>query len=140
MGCLVAIALFFWLPQLGDAQTGRLESRVSRLEAQNVRLRNRLDRLEAALARVDRSQGGLAPPPPAPDLDPTRPQDPSLDAMFDNLATLAIELKERIQVLEAEVDELQSRLPRGASAVSQPRDRLAVPPTRGKATENISAT
>lgn len=101
-------------PLLASVSTARLESRISRVEAQNFQLRSRLNRLESQLARASRSPSSPGTPRRAPEIDLPSPPPPlgtpiSDDPMFDRLATLVIELKERIQTLEKQVAELQQQ-------------------------------
>ena len=102
---LILLLLELWIG-VAKAQTlSSLKGRVSRLESANARLSNRLSRLESQVKR-GRSPNSLAnrepisppSPSPAPSID---------DPMFDRLATLVIELKERINALEARVEALE---------------------------------
>ncbi|MBE9181769.1 hypothetical protein IQ268_24695 [Oculatella sp. LEGE 06141] len=88
--------------------TGRVDSRVSRLESETTLIRSRLSRLETQLSRVGRASGveipdlnisdNVAPsPPPAP--------------MLERLGTLLIEQRERIDRLEARIVELERSRP-----------------------------
>jgi hypothetical protein len=87
-----------------------LESRLARLEAENLQLRSQLSRIESQL---NQSQGrtlsrpNLSTPvrPPTSATVPYRGSTSTLssDPLFQRLSTLVIELKERIQVLEAKV-------------------------------------
>ena len=89
---------FFFLTKSEDVNSqnlGSIKTRISRLESENSRLRNRLNRLESQVRGVQSplpqpSQERLYQPPNALSEDP----------MFDRLATLVIELKERIKVIE----------------------------------------
>jgi len=89
-----------------------LQSRIFRLESENAQLRSRFSRLEGELSRL----GGRLPSPtprsniPAPVVPPRANQQvSSSDPMFQRLATLVIELKERINALEEQVAELEKR-------------------------------
>ena len=84
-----------------------LNSRVSRLEAENSRLRSRVIRLESKLRslRLAKPSGDSEPLP----LPPSAPAPSSDDPMFDRLATLVIELKERMNALEERMDILQQQ-------------------------------
>lgn len=104
---LVSVLLLSW-QALTPAQDSFLSSRVTRLEAENGILRSRIGRLENQVLRVS-SEVGLDYAAPA-EVDIPQPV-PSEDPMFDRLATLAIELKERIVVLEQQVADLQARVP-----------------------------
>jgi len=99
--CLLLVLGFVLIPRFSNAQSIGLESRLSRLEAEVFQLRSRLSNLESQISRVDRSA-------PSPSLPSLRQQtiNPSSE-MFDRLATLVIELKERVQTLEAKVFQLE---------------------------------
>lgn len=110
--CFAALLLLFVLPVFSPgAASSILESRVSRLEADNAQLRSQLSRLESQVSRlsglessnVRANQPRLSTPAPVP---PSPRQLPSNDPMFDRLATLVIELKERVVRLEKRLDEL----------------------------------
>lgn len=89
-----------------------LESRISRVESDNFQLRSQIANLESQIAAL---KGQSSPQTPIP----TRPQAPSIpprtrqitssDPMFDRLATLVIELKQRVQSLEAQVAQLKQQ-------------------------------
>ncbi|HBB34927.1 MAG TPA: hypothetical protein DDZ80_06815 [Cyanobacteria bacterium UBA8803] len=99
------------LPRLTLAQSSAvLESRISRLESENFQLRSQISRIESQLSALSGRSLPQSPTPnqPAPPVTPrTSRQALSSDPMFDRLATLVIELKERIQVLEQQVAELK---------------------------------
>jgi len=89
------------LTSLSQSSNLRLESRVDRLEAELSRVRSQLTRLEAAINRPVSSQ-------PVPSVEIPSPVDaPSLDEQFDNLAILAIELKQDMRQLEQRVAALE---------------------------------
>jgi uncharacterized protein YceH (UPF0502 family) len=77
-----------------QAQAG-LDSRVSRLETDFFGLQSRLNQIES---RIPRSSIGS--PAPANSAPAARPRVASADPQFDRLATLVIELKERVTQLE----------------------------------------
>ncbi|HEY9635684.1 MAG TPA: hypothetical protein V6D14_19930 [Coleofasciculaceae cyanobacterium] len=90
-----------------------LESRVSVLEADSLQVRSQLSRIESQLAEL---RGRSPSPPPNPIRPPASPVSPganrqvsSSDPMFNRLATLVIELKERVQALEAQVAQLKKQ-------------------------------
>jgi hypothetical protein len=97
------LLLFCWQTSSTAQTTTQLESRLSRLEFENDSLRSSLSQIQAQLsrlnpnARIDISPGspasGRAPATSALAEDPT----------FKNLATLVIELKERVVVLENQI-------------------------------------
>ncbi len=111
--CLAFVLGFAILPRLTLAQsTPALEGRISRLEADNFQLRSQVSRLESQLAELSGRSPSPTPSPirPAPSVPPrANRQVSSSDRMFDRLATLAIELKERVQALEAQVAELKKQ-------------------------------
>jgi outer membrane murein-binding lipoprotein Lpp len=89
-----------------------LESRVSRLEVDNYQLRSQISRLESQLSELSGRSASQTPSPTRP--APPAPRSPnrqvlSSDPMFNRLATLVIELKERVQALEAQVAELKKQ-------------------------------
>jgi len=114
--CLSALIIGLVLPNRAIAQsTAQLESRLGRLESDIYQVRSELSRLEAQIYNVGRSGSStVAPPPSASRYEPNFPRStPPQSAMFDRLATLAIELKERITSLETRVTRLEkSGVPR----------------------------
>jgi uncharacterized protein YceH (UPF0502 family) len=118
--CLTLILGFVLLPRLTLAQApGLLESRIARIEAENFQLRSQVNRIESQLAQLTgRSTAPRQETPPLPQKpSPNQPasqsrsrtnrQALSSDPMFERLATLVIELKERVQTLEAQVAQLK---------------------------------
>ena len=81
-----------------------LETRVYRLESENFELRSRLGRLESQISGA--SVGQTVRPNPR-----SNRSAPSLDARFDRLATLVIELKEQVDGLQARLSKLEARVP-----------------------------
>lgn len=114
---IIAVALIVGIvliPQLTLAQSASfLEPRISRLEADSFQLRSQISRIESQLAQLTGRPLPQTPTPPrqTPRVPPRTPRQPvsSSDPMFERLATLVIELKERVQVLEAQVAELKKR-------------------------------
>ncbi|MFB2892200.1 hypothetical protein ACE1CI_04565 [Aerosakkonemataceae cyanobacterium BLCC-F50] len=109
--CLILILLLVIIPIQVKAQVSAgLESRLGRLEAENFQVRSQLSRIESQL---NQSQGRTLSRPnlSTPVRPPTSPTVPyrgststlSSDPLFQRLSTLVIELKERIQALEAKV-------------------------------------
>ncbi|MCT7970542.1 DUF5082 domain-containing protein [Laspinema olomoucense] len=90
-------------------------SRISRLESEIFSLRSQINRLESDVARLGR-QPAASPSISRPQLEeippptPRQPDDPSLAEQFDNLAILAIELKERIATVEERLLEIEVRI------------------------------
>lgn len=111
--CLALILGFAFLPRLTLAQaSGLLESRIARIEAENFQLRSQLSRIESQLSTLSGrpllSPQKPSPNSPAPQVSSrtNRRQMSSSDPMFERLATLVIELKERVQSLESQVAKL----------------------------------
>jgi hypothetical protein len=100
---LLGLLLWLGIDSYGIAQNeARLESRLNRLESELGRLRSQISRVEYQLAIPNRP---TAPPQPSP---PPALLEPSLEEQFDNLATLAIELKQQVRQLERRVGQLES--------------------------------
>lgn len=99
-GVIVAIALLLSLLQSPTiAQSSGLDARVSRLESANSSLRSQISRLESQIDRVSRAAG--VPVPTAPPLaSDSRTTALAEDPTFRRLATLVIELRDRIAALE----------------------------------------
>lgn len=94
---------------LVSAPASSQESRVNALEVDLRGVQLRLNRIEAQLNQSSRS-GSVRVPTAAPPSSTGRiRQRLSSDPMFDRLATLAIELRERIDRLDARVSKLESR-------------------------------
>jgi hypothetical protein len=94
---VVIVGLFLWgmLHAVTPAQIpSSVSTRISRLESENSQLRSRLGRLESAVARLGRGEGVDLSPSPLP--IPAEAASPQ----FDRLATLVIELRERVVALE----------------------------------------
>ncbi|MBD0346906.1 MAG: hypothetical protein ICV63_19180 [Coleofasciculus sp. Co-bin14] len=109
--CLALIVTLTILSSRTLAQSSfALESRVSALEAENFQLRSQITRIESQLTGLSR-QSSSSDPIRVPSQAPPRAnqQVSSSDPMFKRLATLVIELKERIQALEAQVAELKKQ-------------------------------
>lgn len=101
LGVIVAIALLLSLLQSpAIAQFSGLEARVSRLESSNSSLRSQISRLESQLDRVSRAAGVSVPTAPPLASDPSTPTALADDPTFRRLATLVIELRDRIEALE----------------------------------------
>ncbi len=74
------------------------DSRVNQLEYQVRSLQTQVSQLQSRLPGAASSSSD-----PAPRLEATAGSyDPSLDAQFDNLATLVIEINQRVRALEAQ--------------------------------------
>ena len=79
--------------------TSQVSAQISRLESQNALLQSRLSRLEAALSRVG-GGGSLNVPSVPPSSNAADASSLASDPLFNRLATLVIELRDRIRVLE----------------------------------------
>ena len=95
-----------------QAASDMFESRISRLEVDNYQLRSQLNQLESQINAISQSQyriaqGNRTAPPVFPQGNKQRL---SNDQMFDRLATLVIELKQRISQLEVQVAELKKKV------------------------------
>ncbi|MEM9008287.1 MAG: hypothetical protein AAGE59_32855 [Cyanobacteria bacterium P01_F01_bin.86] len=100
------LALLCWssLTLYGRAEIGdiRLESRVGRLESQISRIQSQLTQLSSRITGTEQAiPSSSVPISPFPD-------DPTPEEQFDNLATLAIELKLQVRELEERVSQLEA--------------------------------
>jgi hypothetical protein len=87
-----------------------LTSRISRLESENSTLRSRISRLESDISRISSTLGlNYTYSSPSDSGSATASPSPTTDPMFDRLATLVIELRDRMITLENQVTELQQR-------------------------------
>ena len=95
---ILAVTLIaIWL-QPASAST-LVDSRIRQLEFQVRSLQSQISSIPAV-----RQQAGNTPPPSIDIATP--PGDPTLAQQFDNLAILAIELKQRVTALEEQVAQL----------------------------------
>lgn len=94
---LSLLVLSIWLGP-AKASTSLTDSRVNQLEFQLRSLQNQVSQLQSQLPRSSSSS------PPAP-ITASPAFEPSLDEQFDNLATLVIELNQRVLALESQVAE-----------------------------------
>ncbi|HEY9762256.1 MAG TPA: hypothetical protein V6D07_06995 [Trichocoleus sp.] len=100
LAILLVAVLIALVPQPATAQ---VESRVSQLEFELRQVRSQLSQIEARLSQP----GQTAPIPVRPATPPRTATNPSLETQFDNLATLAIELKQQVRALETRVARLE---------------------------------
>jgi len=115
--CLILILVLVIIPVQVKAQVSAgLESRLARLEAENLQLRSQLTRIESQLNQFQgrtSSRPNLSTPvrPSTSQTVPYRGSTSTLssDPMFQRLATLVIELKERVQALEAKITPSRSQ-------------------------------
>ncbi len=100
---LLALSLQSYHP--AQAQAG-LESRVSRLETELLGIQSRLSQLGSSLPRP-----GVSVPAPVLPSDERRGTQRvlSADPQFDRLATLVIELKERVTAVETRLNTIERR-------------------------------
>ncbi len=105
LGVLTLILLFWfsWQTITPAQSTTQLESRLSRVELENITLRSRIGQLESQVARLS-SNAGIDFSQSVP-VDRATPTASSLvdDPTFKRLATLVIELKERVVAVESQV-------------------------------------
>ena len=103
---LVILGLLCWLgltvSSLAQGTNIRLESRVDRLESELSRVRSQITRLEAQVS------GRSLPPPTSPTSPVDGLDELSLEEQFDNLATLAIEIRQDLRQLEERVAQLET--------------------------------
>ncbi|MGB3208265.1 MAG: hypothetical protein WBB28_25045 [Crinalium sp.] len=114
---MLTTILILWLAVLSgctsaQAASDMFESRISRLEVDNYQLRSQLNQLQSKIDAISQSQyriaqGNRTAPPVFPQGNKQRL---SHDQMFDRLATLVIELKQRISKLEVQVAELKKKV------------------------------
>lgn len=111
---LVLILLLTVLSGCTSAQatSDMFESRISRLEVDNYQWRSQLNQIQSQLNAISQSQNRIAQgnrtaPPSFPQGNKPRL---SNDPMFDRLATLVIELKQRISKLEVQVTDLKKKI------------------------------
>lgn len=112
--CLSLIFAFVIFERHTLAQsTASLESRLSRLEGENWQLRSQINSLESQLSQITSQLTSQTPSSnrqTAPQIPPrTNRQVSSSDPMFKRLATLVIELGERVKVLETQVAQLKKQ-------------------------------
>jgi hypothetical protein len=80
--------------------TSQLESQLSRIETENRTLRSRLSQIEAQVSRLSVNAGIDIPQSVSPSGSPPTAASLAEDPMFKRLATLVIELKERVVGVE----------------------------------------
>lgn len=103
-GLLIASFALLWGFTMGaPGAQAQSDSRLTQLEFDVRQLQTQLNRLEAQL-----SQSGPVAAPSRPAVPSGSVSgDPSLAVQFDNLATLAIELKQQVRQLESRVTQLE---------------------------------
>lgn len=105
--CIALIAVIIAWGGLVSAPASSQESRLNALEVDVRGVQSRLNRIEAQLNQLG---GRSVRVPSAPPSSSGRNRQLNSDPMFDRLATLAIEQKERMDRLEARISRLESRL------------------------------
>ncbi len=90
---------------------GYLESRLSRLESDSFSIRSELARLEAVVTQLANSSNSapITIRPPLPASPRANRQLLSSDLTYNRLATLVVELKQRINNVETRVNRLEKR-------------------------------
>jgi cell division protein FtsB len=101
-GVLILLLWLSWQVATPAQTTTQLESRLSRIEFENTTLRAAINQLEAQVARLS-SDAGIAYTPREPARSPAAPSALADDPTFKRLATLVIELKERVVAVEQQV-------------------------------------
>lgn len=112
IGAFCLSLLFFLLVLRGctpvQAQT-QIGSRLNNLEVSVSSLRSQINRLESQISKQGRPTSRASSAPSAESKLGRSVY--SSDPMFDRLATLVIELKERINEVEARLSKLESQVP-----------------------------
>ncbi|MEO0519950.1 MAG: hypothetical protein AAF171_21910 [Cyanobacteria bacterium P01_A01_bin.116] len=102
---LVLVASVLLMPSRADSLTG---SRINQLESQVRSLQTQINQLRNASPRLSPGSvtGGSGFPgsESSPNNSSLLPGDPSLEVQFDNLATLVIELNQRVITLEEQIE------------------------------------
>jgi hypothetical protein len=106
LAILVIGLLQFAAPGIASS---RVDSRLNRLESESSLIRARLNRLETQLSRANRGSDVDLPEINLSDGAVSSPL--ADDPMFDRLATLVIEQRERIDQLEARIAALERSRP-----------------------------
>jgi hypothetical protein len=103
---ILMLMLLLWLSwqSVTPAQsTTQLESRLSRIELENATLRSRINQVESQVSRLSSNAGIDFSQPVPTDLSIPAASPLADDPMFKRLATLVIELKERVVAVENQV-------------------------------------
>jgi len=98
----VLLLWFSWQSFTPAQSTNQLESRLSRIELENTMLRSRISQLESQAARLN-ANAGVDSSPPVTDRPTSAVSPLADDPTFKRLATLVIELKERVVAVENQV-------------------------------------
>ncbi len=103
--CLTTILVIIGWYGLNSTASSQ-PSRVTNLDADLSRLESRINRIEAQLSQLSRGQSPVSPAP-SPINSGRKPPQLSREKMFDNLATLVVETKDRVNKLQARVSKLE---------------------------------
>ena len=96
IGLMLALLLSLWL-RPASASSSLNESRISQLEVKVRSLQSQLNQMQGQAPTI-----GSSSPTPRPEF--TQPvNELSLDEQFDNLATLVIEINQRLKKLEEQL-------------------------------------
>lgn len=98
---LVLAILLGWQLSARAQSTSQLDARLSRLESANTLLQSRISRLESSLSGASTSRNITLPEAPSVSAPAASGSALAEDPVFKRLATLVIELRERIIALEA---------------------------------------
>lgn len=103
----IFLAIVLWGSFFSSTASSQLvESRLNNLESDLNRLESRLNSIESQLGR-NGSSPRITPTPSQSSRLRRTPTQSERDTMFDNLATLVIELKQQVNTLEARVKKLE---------------------------------
>ena len=103
----IFLAIILWGGFFSSTASSQLvESRLNNLESDLNRLESRLNSIESQLGR-NGSSGRITPTPSQSSRVRRTQTQSQRDTMFDNLATLVIELKQQVNTLEARVKKLE---------------------------------
>ena len=110
IGCLFAIGLILRFPPIHAADTTQLEYRIRRLESEISQLRSQINQFRYQTPGTPRVE--VVPRPDLPENVPPEGMTRWLsgDPMFDNLATLTIELKQDVIEIRERLSELEAKL------------------------------
>ncbi|MGE5657635.1 MAG: hypothetical protein ACM37W_13600 [Actinomycetota bacterium] len=105
--CIAVLLGILLLPIFTRAQSSsQLEFRINLLESQISELRGQIGRLES------QGSGRNLPTSPTARTPNSATVRSSGDPMFDNLATLVIELKQDVRSIQERLSQVESRIPR----------------------------
>ena len=98
----VLLLWFSWQSFTPAQSTTQLEPRLSRIELENTTLRSRISQLESQISRLS-ANAGVDFSPTVADRSTSAVSPLADDPTFKRLATLVIELKERVVAVENQV-------------------------------------